>query len=108
MSDILFGRPVIGGPPSVCRHEKKQLVWTTDAAARRIFRYQCLICGRLSTEQVRHALAAPDTPEVDHELRRRELGPLDKWRQEHAEERERECAERRQRYAEYLQSDGWK
>jgi hypothetical protein len=79
MSDILLGgesRPVIGVPPSVCRHQKMHLVWTGvgNGAApmpRRQLRYQCLICGRLSREQVRHALAAPDTPEVDLELLKR-------------------------------------
>ena len=57
-----------------CKHARKRMVWTrvsnwdaTPISVRQL-RYQCLDCGQQVGGGLRHALASPDTPDVDVEL----------------------------------------
>jgi hypothetical protein len=87
-----------------CKHERRHLVWSQvrnwDAEPMRVrqLRYQCQDCGLQVDGAQRHALASPDTPDVDIELLKR---GFKRW--------ERECAERARQYEvqREAESEGW-
>jgi 5-methylcytosine-specific restriction endonuclease McrA len=103
---------------SDCPHNNKKKVWTRVgsrleplAHGGRRLREQCQDCGRLLVREFAHALADPDTPEVDMERARAgKENEERKWQERSATwRRQRELESERwwDRYNEYLSSSEW-
>src|SRR6516165_1698555 len=92
----------------VCLHEHTRMVWTTinnygETMRVRQLRSQCKSCGVLVGASLRHELAAPDTPDVSHDLGVRKTAWTELLEQRAAEEEEWQ-----QWYQCYLQTDEWR
>jgi hypothetical protein len=101
-----------------CPHKNRSLVWVpvgTPGVSTRQLRYQCQHCWEYVGGSQRHALATPDTPEVDpNQLIIRDERRERKWLQGRQEftkweqARQQEDEDWWRRYNEYLETDKWR
>jgi hypothetical protein len=101
-----------------CAHINRTLVWVpvgTPGVSTRQLRYQCDHCFEYVGGSQRHALAAPNTPEIDpntlmlrDERREQEREKFREERNRWERERAQKDAEWWQLYNEYLASDKWR
>jgi hypothetical protein len=98
--------------PDGCQHSNRRVVWTrysnwgVEFASRQL-RHQCIDCGHILTNSLKHALATPDTPEISREeATRSQQDYLDRTAQLH-QEWERRNTQRRADYDAYMRSDAW-
>jgi hypothetical protein len=96
-----------------CKHPNKRLVWSTVGSSgvpldNKQLREQCLDCGRLLAQAMKHSLATPDTPDVDIEALNKFIANRDAaWIAREAEwERQRQAW--REDYQTHLQSNTWR
>jgi 5-methylcytosine-specific restriction endonuclease McrA len=93
-----------------CVHINRSLVWVpvgTPGVSTRQLRYQCTQCFEFIGGAQKHALATPDTPEVDPNTLVIRDEVWAKKRVDWALEREQQSEEWWARYNDYLATDKW-